>query len=53
MLVEEDFVFGGSLNNETLTISDMPAQDWVNLLSKELNKLTNVKLMKKTELWDV
>ena len=50
ILVEEDFVFGGSLNNEALKISDMPARDWVNFIIKELSKLTNVKLMKKTEL---
>ena len=50
LLVEEDFVFGGSLNNETFTISDMPAQDWVKFIIKDLNKLSNVKLMKKTEI---
>ena len=48
ILVEEDFIYGGSLNNEVFHISDMPAQDWVKSILKNLDKLPNVRLMKKT-----
>ena len=48
LLVEEDFVYGGSLNNESFDISNMSSQAWVMSVLEELQKLPNVRIMKRT-----
>ncbi|MDC0228069.1 sarcosine oxidase subunit alpha family protein [Alphaproteobacteria bacterium] len=50
ILVEEDYIFGGSLNNETFNISSISAQDWVKSIIKEIIKLPNVKCIKNTSV---
>ncbi|MDC1086133.1 sarcosine oxidase subunit alpha family protein [Alphaproteobacteria bacterium] len=48
LLVEEDFVYGGSLNNESFYVSDMHPQAWVKFILKNIKKLSNVRVMKRT-----
>lgn len=48
ILIEEDYIFGGSLNNENFNISNMSAQDWVGSILKEIIKLPNVRCIKNT-----
>ena len=48
LLVEEDFIYGGSLNNESFYISDMHPQAWVKFILKSIKKLSNVRIMKRT-----
>jgi len=48
ILVEEDFIFGGNLNNESFKISNLPSQKWVQFILKEIKKLSNVRVMKRT-----
>ena len=48
LLVEEDFIYGGSLNNESFYISDMHPQAWVKFILKSIKKLSNVTIMKRT-----
>ena len=50
ILVEEDYIFGGSLNNEIFTISSMSAQNWVRSILKEIRKLPNVRCIKNTSV---
>ena len=38
LLVEEDFIYGGSLNNESFYISDMHPQAWVKFILKSIKK---------------
>ena len=48
ILVEEDYIFGGSLNNEIFNITNMSAQDWAQSILKEIRKLPNVRCIKDT-----
>ena len=48
LLVEEDFVYGGSLNDENFDISNISSQAWVMSVLGELQKLPNVRIMKRT-----
>ena len=48
ILVEEDFVFGGNLNNESFNVSKISAQKWVNSIVKDIMKMSNVRCMNKT-----
>ena len=50
ILIEEDYIFGGSLNNEIFKISNMSAQDWVQSILKEIRKLPNVRCIKNTSV---
>ena len=50
ILVEEDYVLGGSLNNEIFNISNVPAQDWVKSIVNKIIKFPNVKCMKRTSV---
>ncbi|MDA9170951.1 sarcosine oxidase subunit alpha family protein [Alphaproteobacteria bacterium] len=48
ILVEEDYVFGGNLNNEIISISGSSSHKWVDFIIDELKKLPNVRLMLRT-----
>ena len=48
ILVEEDYVFGGNINNEEVIISKLSGKEWVNFLITELKKLSNVRCMSRT-----
>jgi methylglutamate dehydrogenase subunit C len=48
ILADEDFVLGGRLNGETLSIDDAPAADWVAAAFAELSALPNVRMMTRT-----
>ena len=50
ILVEEDYVLGGSLNNEIFNISNVPAQDWVKSIVNKIIKFPNVRCMKRTSV---
>ncbi len=50
ILVEEDYILGGSLNNEIFEISNLPAQEWVKSIADEIIKLPNVRSMKRTSV---
>ena len=48
ILVEEDYVFGGNINNEEVIISKLSGKEWINFLISELKKLSNVRCMLRT-----
>ena len=50
IIVEEDYVFGGSLNNEIFKISNMSPQAWVQSILKEIRKLSNVRCIENTSV---
>ncbi len=48
ILADEDFVLGGRLNSETLTIGDQSGADWAAEVVAELTTLPNVRIMPRT-----
>jgi len=48
ILVEEDYIFGGNINNEDVIISKLSGKEWINFLISELKKLSNVRCMSRT-----
>ena len=48
LLCEQDFVLGGSLNAETLTVGDGSALQWVARCASTLRNLDNVQIMTRT-----
>ena len=51
IVVDEDFILGGSFNGENININDNICSDWVKIYFKELNSLKNVRLMSSTTLY--
>ena len=48
ILVEEDFIFGGNLNNEASDVSKTAAQKYLRSLLKDIMKMPNVRCMRRT-----
>lgn len=53
ILAEEDFVFGGRLNAETLKIGEKSGQEWAKEIVAELAEMSNVTLMNRTTVTGV
>src|SRR6187397_2754917 len=53
ILAEEDFMLGGRLLSERLTIDGKPAWDWLRAVVTELRGLDNVTLMPRTTIFGV
>ena len=51
ILVDEDFLLGGSLNGEKLQINDVSASDWGAQIIEELKSFENVRLLHKTTVY--
>ncbi|MCW0182087.1 MAG: sarcosine oxidase subunit alpha family protein [Zavarzinia sp.] len=51
IVADEDFLPGGRLNAETITLDDAPARDWVAATVSELASLPNVRLMTRTTVY--
>ncbi|PWR24869.1 sarcosine oxidase subunit alpha family protein [Zavarzinia aquatilis] len=51
ILADEDFLPGGRLNAETITLDDAPARAWVEATLAELASLGNVRLMTRTTIY--
>ena len=51
ILADEDFVFGGRLNAETLEIDDKPGSLWARDVAEELKSLPNVRLLPRTTVY--
>ena len=51
IVVDEDFILGGSFNGENININDNICSDWVKSILSELNSLKNVRLMSSTTLY--
>jgi len=50
ILAEEDFIFGGRLNAERLSVGDARGSDWAAGIIDELSSMKNVRLMKRTTI---
>ena len=48
ILADEDFVLGGRLNAETLSLGDMAGSDWAAQTVARLNAMPNVRVMSRT-----
>ena len=48
ILVEEDFIFGGNLNNQASDVSKTAAQKYLRSLLKDIMKMPNVRCMRRT-----
>jgi methylglutamate dehydrogenase subunit C len=50
VLADEDFLFGGRLNAETIEVAGKPGADWAAATFAELQSLLNVRLMLRTTI---
>jgi len=53
ILAEEDFMFGGRLLSDRLTVDGKPAREWLHGTLAELRSLDNVRLMPRTTIFGV
>src|SRR4029077_11282869 len=53
ILAEEDFMFGGSLLSDRLTVDGKPAREWLQGTLAELRSLDTVRLMPRTTIFGV
>jgi heterotetrameric sarcosine oxidase alpha subunit len=53
VLAEEDFMFGGRLLSERLTVDGKPAREWLHGTLTELRSLETVRLMPRTTIFGV
>ncbi|MGB7286357.1 MAG: 2Fe-2S iron-sulfur cluster-binding protein, partial [Salaquimonas sp.] len=51
ILADEDFIFGGRLNSETLSVANNTSQEWAANAIEELRSLANVRLMQRTTVY--
>lgn len=51
ILADEDFLMGGRLNNETLSVEDSSGQTWASQTVNELAAMDNVRLMTRTTIF--
>jgi len=51
LLADEDFIFGGRLNAETLEVDSMPSHAWAEQTRSALSTMDNVRLMTRTTVY--
>ena len=51
IVADEDFLAGGRLNAETMTVDDRPGSDWAATVTAQLQSLPNVQVMLRTTVF--